>query len=189
MVRKFLLVGVALLACTVARAQTVLTGDIYTLQGNTPVGVVATIPANIQPFGTAGGTWTKPANVGYCTAYLMAGGGSGGGGATVASSGSGGASGASGAWRVIGPFAASGLPPTAAVTVGAGGGQVAAGANGNQGGNTVGITDTTVRDIFDVAGPVVGGAGSFNLKAKPSATAPSASDYSETLTVIASASF
>ena len=59
----------------------------------------------------------------------------------------------------------------------------------NQGGNTVGITDTTVRDIFDVAGPVVGGAGSFNLKAKPSATAPSASDYSETLTVIASASF
>lgn len=59
----------------------------------------------------------------------------------------------------------------------------------NQGGDIVGITDQTIRSIFDSAGPVVGGAGSFILKAKPLSTAPSASDYAETLTVIASASF
>lgn len=55
--------------------------------------------------------------------------------------------------------------------------------------DTVGIVDQTVRNIFYTAGPIAGGSGSFLLKAKPSAIAPSASDYAETLTVIASGSF
>ena len=59
----------------------------------------------------------------------------------------------------------------------------------NQGGNTVGIADQTVRDIFDTTGPITGGSGSFVLKAKPASTAPAASDYTELLTVIASGSF
>lgn len=55
--------------------------------------------------------------------------------------------------------------------------------------NNVSITDTTVREMFTVSGPVTGGRGSFLLKAKSSAVTPAASDYTETLTVIASASF
>lgn len=55
--------------------------------------------------------------------------------------------------------------------------------------NNVATTDTTVREIFTVSGPVSGGRGSFLLKAKSSAVTPAASDYTETLTVIASASF
>lgn len=55
--------------------------------------------------------------------------------------------------------------------------------------DTVGIVDQTIRSIFYTTGPIAGGSRSFLLKAKPSATAPSASDYSETLTVIASGSF
>lgn len=59
----------------------------------------------------------------------------------------------------------------------------------NQGGNTVGKTDQYVREIFTSASPVSGGRGSFLLKAKSSAVTPSAGDYSELLTVIASGSF
>ncbi|NTV55046.1 MAG: hypothetical protein HGA16_00900 [Candidatus Moranbacteria bacterium] len=59
----------------------------------------------------------------------------------------------------------------------------------NQGSDIVGITDTNVRTIFTSAGPVVGAAGSFNFKAKPSSIAPAASDYSETLTIVAAGSF
>lgn len=55
--------------------------------------------------------------------------------------------------------------------------------------NAVGIIDQTVRSIFYAAGPIVGGNGSFLFKAKPSSIAPSASDYAEILTVIASGSF
>ncbi len=55
--------------------------------------------------------------------------------------------------------------------------------------NNVATTDTTVREIFTVSGPVSGGRGSFLLKAKSSAVTPAASDYTETLTVLASASF
>ena len=55
--------------------------------------------------------------------------------------------------------------------------------------NNVAVTDTTVREIFTTSGPVTGGRGSFLLKAKSSAVTPAASDYTETLTVIASASF
>lgn len=59
----------------------------------------------------------------------------------------------------------------------------------DQTGNTVGITDQTIRDIFTTANPITGGRASFLLKAKASAVTPAAPDYSETLTVIASASF
>lgn len=59
----------------------------------------------------------------------------------------------------------------------------------NQTGDTVGITDQYVREIFTSANPISGGRGSFLLKAKSSAVTPSAGDYSETLTVIASGSF
>lgn len=55
--------------------------------------------------------------------------------------------------------------------------------------NNVATTDTTIREIFTTSGPVTGGRGSFLLKAKSSAVTPAASDYTETLTVIASASF
>lgn len=55
--------------------------------------------------------------------------------------------------------------------------------------NNVATTDTIIREIFTVSGPVTGGRGSFLLKAKSSAVTPAASDYTETLTIIASASF
>lgn len=56
-------------------------------------------------------------------------------------------------------------------------------------GNSVGIIDTTIREIFTASAPTTNGRGSFLLKAKSSNVTPAASDYSETLTVIASASF
>lgn len=55
--------------------------------------------------------------------------------------------------------------------------------------NNVATADTTIREIFTTSGPVTGGRGSFLLKAKASAVTPAATDYTETLTVIASASF
>lgn len=55
--------------------------------------------------------------------------------------------------------------------------------------NNVAVTDTTIREIFTTTSPVVSGRGSFLVKAKSSAVTPAAADYSETLTVIASASF
>lgn len=59
----------------------------------------------------------------------------------------------------------------------------------DQTGNTVGVTDTTIREIFSTSNPIVGGRGSFLLKAKSANTTPAAGDYVETLTVIASGSF
>lgn len=55
--------------------------------------------------------------------------------------------------------------------------------------NNVAITDTSIREIFTASNPVVGGRGAFFLKAKSSSVTPAASDYTESLTVIASASF
>lgn len=55
--------------------------------------------------------------------------------------------------------------------------------------NNVATADTTIREIFSTTSPVTGGRGSFLLKAKSSAVTPAATDYTETLTVIASASF
>ena len=55
--------------------------------------------------------------------------------------------------------------------------------------NNVAVTDTTIREIFTATAPTTTGRGAFLLKAKSSAVTPAASDYTETLTVIASASF
>ncbi len=55
--------------------------------------------------------------------------------------------------------------------------------------NNVAVTDATIREIFTASNPITAGRGSFLLKAKSSAVTPAASDYTETLTVIASASF
>jgi len=56
--------------------------------------------------------------------------------------------------------------------------------------NNVGILDTAKRTIYDSSGaPVVGGRVSFNIKAKASNTTPSANDYTDTLTVLATGSF
>ncbi len=59
----------------------------------------------------------------------------------------------------------------------------------DQTGSTVGVVDTSIREIFTATAPTTNGRGSFRLKAKSSSVTPAAGDYSETLTVIASASF
>jgi hypothetical protein len=115
---------------TAGTAGAVSVGNGLSLSGGTLAS-----PTNYQSFTTPGGTWTKPTGATFCTAYLVAGGGSGGAGGTVASSGSGGGGGG-GAERIIGPVAASLLPSSATVTVGAGGASPASGANGSAGGNT-----------------------------------------------------
>lgn len=56
-------------------------------------------------------------------------------------------------------------------------------------GNAVGITDQLAREIFSSSNPIIGGRGSFVLKVKSSVVTPSASDYSEKLTIIASGNF
>lgn len=54
----------------------------------------------------------------------------------------------------------------------------------------VGILDTAKRTIYDSSGaPVTGGRVSFELKAKASNTTPSANDYADTITVLATGSF
>lgn len=60
----------------------------------------------------------------------------------------------------------------------------------NGAGNNVGVLQTTKTNIFDSSSaPVTGGRVSFELKAKASNTTPSALDYSDTLTVLATGSF
>jgi hypothetical protein len=55
--------------------------------------------------------------------------------------------------------------------------------------NNVGVVSAAVREIFSSSNPIVGGQGTFMLKAKSSSLTPAANDYSEMLTVIASGSF
>jgi hypothetical protein len=55
--------------------------------------------------------------------------------------------------------------------------------------NNVGITDATIRRIITAAGPVVGGTGSIRIKAKAATIEKAANDYTETITLLASASF
>jgi len=60
----------------------------------------------------------------------------------------------------------------------------------NVSGDNVGVTDSTIRNIYTSSGnPLSGGRASFLLKAKASSLTPSSSDYSEILTIIASAAF
>lgn len=56
-------------------------------------------------------------------------------------------------------------------------------------GNVVGVTDGLVRGIFSSNSPVGSGRASFLLKAKSASDTPAASDYTETLTVIAAANY
>lgn len=57
-------------------------------------------------------------------------------------------------------------------------------------GNNVGILDTTVREILWSSGSrIAAGRGSFQIIARASGTTPAADDYTDTLTVIASAAF
>lgn len=53
----------------------------------------------------------------------------------------------------------------------------------------VGMVDTQVRQMFVSSGPLVSGRASLVVKAKSDTTVPSASDYTETLTLIAVANF
>jgi hypothetical protein len=55
--------------------------------------------------------------------------------------------------------------------------------------NNVGITDTTIRRIMTAAAPVAGGTGSVMLKAKAAINDPASTGYTETVTMLASASF
>ncbi|MEI6650853.1 MAG: hypothetical protein WCL23_05500 [Candidatus Moraniibacteriota bacterium] len=59
----------------------------------------------------------------------------------------------------------------------------------NQSGNIVGIVDSAIREIFNTPGPIVGGSGSFQLKARPNTIAPPENDYTETLTMVAAGNF
>jgi hypothetical protein len=59
----------------------------------------------------------------------------------------------------------------------------------NSGGNTVGVGDTAVRQIFVSENQITAGTASFMIKAKSDNSTPEASDYSETITVIAAANF
>lgn len=59
----------------------------------------------------------------------------------------------------------------------------------DQVGSSVGTVDTSIREMFTASTPTTNGRGSFLFKAKSSAVTTAASDYAETLTVIASASF
>ena len=53
----------------------------------------------------------------------------------------------------------------------------------------VGILDTTLRQLFTSAGPISSGRGSIQLKAKAPSSAPSASDYADTLTMTTAGTF
>lgn len=53
----------------------------------------------------------------------------------------------------------------------------------------VGITDTTLRQFYVSSNPIVAGRGSLLLKARSAADTPAATDYTDILTLIASASF
>lgn len=59
----------------------------------------------------------------------------------------------------------------------------------NSEGNSVGVVNPTIREIFSSSGPVTDGRGSFVLKAKPSTVTPAATDYTDTLTLVASSVF
>ena len=56
--------------------------------------------------------------------------------------------------------------------------------------NTVGIVNTTIRELFSTsASPISGGRGSFLMKSKAGTTTPASTDYTDTLTLISSATF
>jgi hypothetical protein len=59
----------------------------------------------------------------------------------------------------------------------------------DQSGNTVGILSTNVNTILTASAPVTAGTSAIQLQAKPSNTTKAATDYTDTLTLIAAAAF
>lgn len=59
----------------------------------------------------------------------------------------------------------------------------------NASGNTVGTESTTFAPIFSSPASIIGGSATMNMQAKANSTDPAASDYSETITFLAAASF
>lgn len=60
----------------------------------------------------------------------------------------------------------------------------------NVAGDNVGTVDTIIREVYSSsASPITAGRASFLLKLKTSPTTPAANDYTDTLTIIASATF
>ncbi len=55
--------------------------------------------------------------------------------------------------------------------------------------DNIGVADSVIREIFNTAGPVTAGRGSFVLKAKTQPLTPASSDYTETLTAVAAGNF
>jgi hypothetical protein len=55
--------------------------------------------------------------------------------------------------------------------------------------NNVGALSTTINTIFSSTSPLTGGAGAVQLQVRPSSTTPEAADYTDTITLIAAASF
>jgi len=55
--------------------------------------------------------------------------------------------------------------------------------------DNVGVVDSSFREVFQSTVPVTGGRGSLYAKAKPTSVTPAATDYSETFTIIASATY
>ena len=56
-------------------------------------------------------------------------------------------------------------------------------------GENVGIINATIREIYTTANPLSGGRTSFQLKAKAQTITPASTDYTETITAIASGKF
>jgi hypothetical protein len=55
--------------------------------------------------------------------------------------------------------------------------------------NNVGLINSSIVTIFTSASPLTGGSGTVQLKVRPSNATPSATDYAETITFVAAASF
>ncbi len=71
----------------------------------------------------------------------------------------------------------------------ASGGPLTAAAPYNGASDNVGLVNATMRRAYSSANPIIDGRASMLVKAKSSALTPAASDYSTTLTIIASATF
>ncbi len=69
------------------------------------------------------------------------------------------------------------------------GGPLASSSSFNGTGNNVGALSTVMQTLFSSSGPISNGSGSIILKARDSSTTVAASDYQDTLTFVASASY
>lgn len=69
------------------------------------------------------------------------------------------------------------------------GGPIVAQSPFNGGSNTVGALTTSLQQLISTVSPVTNGTATFQLKAKAAALTPSASDYTDTVTLIAAMNF